>query len=132
MNNRLEKIFKESLHQDEQNLSSAIWQAILKKESSKKKILISANAVVGTLSLTALVFVVRDALMQFSQSGFYDYFSLLSSDRAVVATYWKEFTLSLTESLPFTSITISLLLLFILFVSLKTVTRQYKNRLLTA
>ena len=37
---------------------------------------------------------------QLYASGFYDYLSLLSSEHSLVLTYWREFGLSLIESLP--------------------------------
>ena len=37
---------------------------------------------------------------QLYASGFYEYLSLLSSDHSLVLTYWREFGLSLIESLP--------------------------------
>jgi hypothetical protein len=47
-----------------------------------------------------LVPVVQYTAQQFYASGFYDYLSLILSDHSLVLTYWREFGLSLLESLP--------------------------------
>jgi hypothetical protein len=46
-------------------------------------------------------------------------FVLLLPDGSVVMLYWKEFTFSLIESLPFMSITILLSAIFVLLLSLR-------------
>jgi hypothetical protein len=48
----------------------------------------------------ALVPAIQYAITQLYASGFYDYFSLLFSDSSFALTYWREFSLSLVESLP--------------------------------
>ena len=50
----------------------------------------------GTLLVPALAY----TSSQLYASGFYDYLSLISSDHSLVLTYWREFGLSLVESLP--------------------------------
>jgi hypothetical protein len=57
---------------------------------------------------------------------------LAFSDSGVIATYWKEYTLSLADSLPFASLALSFFLLFILFISIRKVSYQFKNKLLIA
>ena len=87
----------------------------------------------GVFFLTGFIFIVKDLMVKLSQTGFYEYMSLLSSDGKYISTYWKEFTLSVTESLPMTNITVSLLLVFILFVSIrKIVLQKYKGSFLIA
>jgi hypothetical protein len=66
----------------------------------------------------------RYALGSFAQSGFSTYASLLSSDGSILFLYWKEFTLSIIESLPLMSMTIFLATIFALLLSLK-LTLQY-------
>jgi len=59
--------------------------------------------VFGVVVLTSgslLVPIVQYTAGQFYASGFYDYLSLAMSDHALVTTYWREFGLSLIESLP--------------------------------
>lgn len=63
-------------------------------------------------------------------SGFYDYLSLFFSDTATLASYWKEFSLSLAESLPFFALTLCLALAGICIWSASRATRD--ARLLAA
>jgi hypothetical protein len=57
-------------------------------------------AVVALASGAALVPVLGYTINQLYTSGFYDYLSLIFSDNSLVLTYWREFGLSLIESLP--------------------------------
>lgn len=62
----------------------------------------------------ALVPAMHYAAQEFYTSGFYDYSSLLFSDRSVISSAWREFALSLIESIP----SFALLLLFTLSIAL--------------
>lgn len=57
-------------------------------------------AVFACASGTLLVPVLEYTSGQLYASGFYEYLSLAFSDRTLVLTYWREFVLSLVESLP--------------------------------
>ena len=54
--------------------------------------------------------------------------SLVFSDSGVIATYWKEYTLALADSLPATSLMIALFLLFILFISIRRISFSMRGR----
>lgn len=55
---------------------------------------------VALLSGALLVPALEYTMSQLYASGFYDYLSLILSDHSLVLTYWREFGLSLIESLP--------------------------------
>jgi hypothetical protein len=131
MNTHLQKLFNKAVTLPAPTLSDAIWHAIVIEQKRRKAILVWSYSFLGFVSLSTLVFVIKDIATQFTQSGFYEYVSLLSSDSGMIATYWKEFLLSLTESLPLFAITFSLLLLFVVALSMRQVTRQYRGQLLT-
>jgi hypothetical protein len=65
---------------------------------------------VATGSLVAGWFSLNYLITAISQSGFYYYFSLLTSDLNNIGTYWQELALSLTESLPLMAVTATLAL----------------------
>jgi hypothetical protein len=68
----------------------------------------------------------RYAWGSFHESSFSVYASLLSSDGGALVLYWKEFMLSLIESLPITSATILLAAMFTLLLSAKLMLRYLK------
>lgn len=79
---------------------------------------------VSTLAATSLAVifpVLRYTAEAFSQSGFYQYASLLFFDGGSVLPYWKEFSLTIVESFPLMEITLSLSLVLVLVWSLRTV-----------
>ncbi len=59
------------------------------------------------------------AIQDFSQSGFYQYFSLIFTDSAIITSHLNEFILSLVNSIPFFTITMITLSIFIFLISLK-------------
>jgi hypothetical protein len=82
------------------------------------------SACIALASFAVLVPVVQYTAEQLYASGFYDYASLFMSDRGLVFTYWREFGLSLVESLP----SVALLVLIPIAVALLwSVSRLIKN-----
>ena len=133
MNAKLSKLFKQDYIKSESRLSSDIWSAIQTKQAKSLKIQSLVYCIMGVLSLGGFVFMIFYTKMQFSSSGFFQYISLVFSDGNLFATYWKEYLLSLADSLPFASIGALLFLLFSMLISIKKVLAQqlyYKNKLL--
>jgi nitrate reductase NapE component len=55
-------------------------------------------------SVWAIVYLIQS----FKQTGFWQYLSLAFSENGMMLTYWKEFSLSLVESLPVVSVVLFL------------------------
>jgi len=62
----------------------------------------------------------------FSESGFFQFFSLLFSDAGIVLTYWQSFGLSLLETLPAMSLIILLTVILAFVESLKSLIKDTK------
>lgn len=91
-------------------------------EREKRRIAVIRLAffgVVAVASLAAIIPSFQYVAREFAQSGFYKYLSLLFSDSGAVLASWREFALSLAESLPITEITIFLTTIFVFLVSAK-------------
>ena len=124
MNDKLSKLFKEDYVKPESRLSGDIWTAIQTKQAKSLKIQSLVYGIIGILSLGGFVFMTFYTKKQFSSSGFFQYVSLIFSDGSLFATYWKEYLLSLADSLPFASIGALLFLLFSMLISIK---KYYHN-----
>lgn len=61
-----------------------------------------------------------------NQSGFFYFVSLLFSDFSVIASYWKNFTLALLESVPAVSLALFFAVLVLFLESLKYFSRDAK------
>lgn len=92
----------------------------IEKEAKKKAVFTFIFA--GFTSLTSvlamiysLVLIVKD----YYSSGLSEYISLVFSDSSILLSFWKEFTLSVVESLPFITITLTLTSVWIFIWSLK-------------
>ena len=89
-------------------LSGRILMRIRTEERKLERVRIfvfGSSAVVSFgLSLWAVVYLVNS----FQQTGFWQYLSLLFSENGAVLVYWREFSLSLAESLPVVGLIITL------------------------
>jgi len=126
----LQKLFKQSLYQPESRLSNDIWRVIENKNIKISKYKKFGYLSISILSLFGSIFSIKTLIEQSSRFGFYDYLSLAFSDSGVIATYWKEYILTLANSLPVVSAIFSFALLFVLFVSIRRASFQFKNKLL--
>jgi hypothetical protein len=87
-------------------------------------------AVFGVITLVsagAFIPVWRLIESDFSNSGFWQFFSLLFSDWQAMTTYWQSFSLSLLEALPAMSLIAGLALLLVFLESLKFLVKNLKN-----
>ena len=132
MDSDLKQAFQKALYHPEDRLSLDIWHNIEAKENKIHKIKTWIYSSLGIISFILLILSVKDLFTQFSLRGFSQYISLVFSDFGVVTTYWKEFTLSLVNSLPLASIALSFFLVFVLFTSVGQIARQFKSKLLLA
>jgi hypothetical protein len=91
---------------------------------------------IAFLSFALTVFFVKALFTSFATTGFSQYFSLIFSDSKLVLTFWREFLLSLAESLPVWNflVTLSVFAVFIgslryMFISLNVLKVDFKRKL---
>jgi len=130
MEENLSKLLKQAYNHPETELSGDVWRVIELKEARNLKIKSISYGVLCILSLGGFVFMSISVIRQFSTSGFFEYVSLVFSDGSLLALYWKEYLLSLADSLPVASLGATFFLLFSMLVSVRQFIVQYKNRLL--
>jgi hypothetical protein len=124
MKNKITKIFQKAAYKPDPALTGVVWSTVIAKNKRNTQFKLWAFALVGLTSFVGLVPTFKMLLSDLTQSGFYEYFSLLFSDTGSIFSYWKEFFLSLAESLPVVSIISALSLLFICFLSLRYLIKQ--------
>ena len=124
MNKEFGKIFKKYTYQSEPDLSISIWNKIIKREKKIAKIKLLVFSFLGLTSFLSSIPVIKILLNDLSKSGFYDYLSVLFSGNGIFISYWKEISLSITESLPSASIFYAFTLIFIFILSLRFVVKQ--------
>ena len=128
VDNDLKEAFKKVKYHPEYRLSDDIWRSIENYQNKRRQIKFWTYSGVGAISLIGFISSLLNLLEQFSNSGFYNYFSLIFSSDGYLTFYWKELALSIINSLPIISLMFSFLLIFILFVSIKHIIRQFKFR----
>lgn len=131
MEKDLEKVFLKAKYEEKPDLTEHIWQNIVLRNKRNTRFKLWAFSILAIVSFSGLVPAIETLLSDLTQSGLYEYLSLALSNGNSLILYWKEFGLSIAESLPTMSITISLSLVFILFLSLKNTAKQIiKNELI--
>jgi len=130
MDENLSKLLKQVINQPETGLQDDIWRAIQVKQTRSLKIKSTIYGILGILSLGGFVFVVNILRVQFASSGFFQYLSLVFSDGGLLALYWKEYLLSLSDSIPYASLGAAFFLLSSALISIKEFAHQYKSQLL--
>lgn len=91
----------------------------------KRKLIFLSIVFVG--SIAALIPTFRMTQAGFVESGFIEFFSLLFSDANIIAAYWKNFALSLLETLPVTNLIMLLTVMLLFLESLKLLINNAKN-----
>lgn len=124
MEKELTKLFHKAKYKENQNLSNNIWSVVTTRNKRITRIKLWAFSFIGFASLAGLIPAWRVLSNDLTQSGLYDYLSLVFSNNGSVLSYWKELTLSIAESLPTMSIVLSLSLVFIFFLSFKYAVKQ--------
>lgn len=124
MEKELINAIKNSTLRPEENISSLVWNKILKRERALIKIKLLLFSSLGALSVIGFFPVFKILLGDLSKSGFYEYISIAFSSNGIFENYWKELLLSITETLPVASILYTLITLFIFFLSLKYLIKQ--------
>jgi hypothetical protein len=134
MDKKLVKLFCGIKCEPDREAAENIWHAIVERDRRIARVKFWSFCALGFVSLLALMPALSIMWSDLSQSGFFDYFSLLSPGSSLdgsVFSYWRELSFSLIESLPTMSILLSLSLVFSLFLSLKYASGQiYKKNLL--
>jgi hypothetical protein len=81
-------------------LKSRIFARLALAKRRRARTRFALQSLVFFFSGVSLVPLAQYAGSEFYASGFYDFATLLFSDRVAVLSSWQEFTLSLLESLP--------------------------------
>lgn len=102
-----------------EGLSEVIYARIEGIKRRQAKIRIAYASFAGAVSLVASIPALQYCISSFTETGFWQYLSLLFSDGGVAIIYWKELLLSLAESLPVLGSAIILALAFVIVGSLK-------------
>lgn len=130
MDLNLSKLLKKAKNYPKIGLSDSIWRVIEAKQAKSRRVqsfLYSSSLI---LSFGGFVFMSVAVVKEFILSGFFQYVSIAFSGGGVFAVYWKEYLLTLADSLPVASLGVTLFLLVSMLVSIRKVMHQFKNKLL--
>ena len=120
MNDNCEKLFQklEQFEPSEKLRNGILARIDFEKRRSTRTRLAFLGAL-ATASFVAMIPSFQYLAQEFSQTGIYQYLSLIFSDGSIVIASWKEFSLLLAESLPLVEITIFLATVFTFLISVK-------------
>ena len=100
---------------------------IEKASIRKAKISLFYQGLLAVVSFASIFPVFIGVIKGFSQSGFWQYFSLIFTDGGIVLSNWKVFLTSLLESAPFYEMTFFLIIVFVLLESAKFASGNYRQ-----
>ena len=130
MKTSLKEVCRAAKYDISENEIEEIWHTIVIHEKRVARAELAFFSVLGFISFAGLIPVFKILSINFTQSGFFTYFSLLFSDGGLMAAYWKDFAFLLAESFPVMSIVGLLALVFVFFLSLWYVLKQVnRNKL---
>ena len=124
MEKELKKAFHRVKYGEKPDLAENIWEGIVRYNKRIARIKLWVFSFIGLLSLAGLIPAWKALSSDLAQSGFYEYLSLAFSNGNSILPFWKELSFSLAESVPIMSTIISLSLIFIFFLSLKSASKQ--------
>ena len=127
MNPQLTKIFCSLEVEPRQYLCKDICHVIILREKRSRNIKLIGYSLFATLSIVAIVPAVISLVHQVNSSAFGQYASLAFSDTRVLTEYWKQFGITLIESIPVFSLALVLGTILILGWSTRSMLRQTKR-----
>jgi len=128
MNNDYERLFDyfES-PQPPAGLLTRIIRVIKKRERRSLRLRVIFLSVLLLASAASFLPSFQMVKSGLTESGFLKFFSLIFSDASIVMAHWKNFILSLLETLPVASLILFLFIALIFLESLKLLIRNIKN-----
>lgn len=106
------------------DLALKIMSRIQKEERRRTRARLLFFGTLFFVSLFALIPALNELYVEFSQTGFSQFVSLIFSDAGTLAMYWQDFIFSLAESFPVIGTSMVLGSLFALLLSLRFVVRD--------
>jgi predicted nucleic acid-binding Zn ribbon protein len=126
MDPKIKHIFCNIQIEPRPHLCEDICRVIVLREKRSRMIRFSGYSIITITSLAAIVPATLSLFHQFGQSGFTQYASLVISDSGILAGYWKQFAVTLVESIPGVSLAVVLVVLLVLVWSARSAIRQIK------
>ena len=120
----LGELIKNIAVEPETGINERIFKSITKKERQLYQLKLATFSVIGISSLATLVPIIKILINDFTNSGLYEYSSLIFSNTESMFTLGKEYLLIIAESMPILSITLTLSVLFIFILSIKKIVEQ--------
>ncbi len=101
-----------------------ICHTIELREKRSRQIKLFGYSIIATVSLIAIIPATTSLVHQLGQSGFGQYASLALSDTGALTGYWKQFGITLVESIPGLSLALVLGTMLILGWSARNALKQ--------
>lgn len=126
MDPKLTKIFCDFQVEPRPHLCADICHVIVLREKRSRHIKLFGYTIIATISLVAIVPASISLVHQLGQSGFGQYASLAVSDAGALTGYWKQFAVTLAESIPGVSLALVLGTILVLGWSTRNAIKQTK------
>ncbi len=112
-------------------IREAILTRIHKRQKLEARAWFAGSVFVGLASIAGIFLSVQYTIQEVYLSNFYQYLSLIFTDGGSILPYYKDFILTLAESIPLVGITAMLALVVILLSSLTIAAKKTRLDLLS-
>lgn len=123
MKNPYEKLFVMPAATDQSDPTDRLCRNVMIKIEAREVAQIRGRSfgfgLISIAAIIALIPAVDYLARSFTQSGFGQYLSLLTSDGSIALSHWQDVLMSITETLPVTALTALTALLIISLMSLR-------------
>ena len=126
MDPKLTKIFCDFQVEPRPHLCADICHVIVLREKRSRHIKLFGYTIIATISLITIIPASISLVQQLGQSGFGQYASLAVSDAGALTGYWKQFAVTLAESIPGVSLALVLGTILLLGWSARNAIQQTK------
>jgi hypothetical protein len=116
-----------SVVEPRESLRTSIINKIKREEIKRTIYKIAFSSVVSLASVSIAVIYAINIVKDAYQSGLSEYLSLLSSDGALIASYWQTYVMSIVESLPIIPITIVVASVWVFVWSINSALEIFRN-----
>lgn len=114
-------------YEPRESINQTAFARIERYNAIRGRIYYALHSVIVVLSGISLIAVARFIYNSARDAGLFEYISIFLSDHAAAMTNWKELTLSITDSLPFTEMAILLTIALIFINSAIRINYNRKN-----
>ena len=124
----IEKQIKDAKYSATDELSALVFLAVQGEQNKEYRLRMYLHGLLSFSFMIVMIPVVQSLVSDLSNSGIFQYVSLIFSDSSSLSFAWQEMSLSIVDVLPGMSIALFAVVLFALSISLRNFALNFSSR----